>query len=293
MRYQGEVVEIMSMSQCPNRCPHCFVTYEGEIPFKTLDHLMADLVPLHKEVILNGTELLMDDAYLDMCGKYKQDFIYTNGKLLTKEKMEVLKRNDIHRISVSLHYGQQESISRISLNEVVDVIEQARDEGFEVRVLCVISKENLMLVPEICDFVASLHIRGVKFINLLYSGGGQNFKDKLLDEKDLPVFFDLLHQAREKYDKEKFYITRAGNFGYNKKYGDNFICPAGKDFVLLTPNGSVYPCNAMVYPEYRIGHWDETGIYIEKQLMHGEKTCMALNRQLNILKGGAANEVTE
>ena len=76
-------------------------------------------------IILNGTELLMNDKYLNLCNKYHQNFIYTNGMLLTKEKMNILKKNNINRISISLHYGIQEQISKVGLADVARKIKEA------------------------------------------------------------------------------------------------------------------------------------------------------------------------
>lgn len=281
-RYTGKAVQIMAMSECPNKCEHCFIHFKGHIGFDDLDKMLSDYTKEYEEVILNGTELIMDERYIDLCVKYGQDFIYTNGMLLTPEKRKMIIDKGIKRISISLHYGIQEQLSKASLEEISEVIKETIADGLSVRVLCVISKDNYKLLPDIADYVYSLGVKSLKFINMLDEGKAETFDDVFLTQEEIYEFFDILEKTRAKYDKTDFYITRNGAFGNDPKRENHFMCPAAKDFILLTPDHCVYPCNGLNYPEYQIGYWDETGIYITREIEHGEKECMVLKRQLNL-----------
>lgn len=279
-KYNGDTVEIMAMSECPNNCEHCFINYKGHIDFYELEQILNNYTKIHKEVILNGTELLMNDKYLELCSKYNQDFIYTNGKLLTKEKREILKQYGIKRISISLHYGIQEQISKSNLIDISQIIMDTVSDGFSVRVLCTISKDNYKLIPTIAEYVKSLGATSLKFINMMKEGKAESFEDVFLNEEELIEFFNILETTRKKYDKSDFYITRNGGFGNDENRKNNFKCVAGKDIVVITPEHKVYPCNFLIYEDYCIGHWDETGIYIDKEIEHSKKECLALKKQL-------------
>lgn len=85
-KYEGSSIEIMAMSECPNHCEHCFINYKGHINFSNLENMLKNYNQMYKNVILNGTELLINDRYLELCALNKQNFIYTNGKLLTSDK---------------------------------------------------------------------------------------------------------------------------------------------------------------------------------------------------------------
>ena len=65
-RYDGRAVEIMAMAECPNNCEHCFIKYNGHINFNTLEQMIQQYHKEYDEVILNGTELLMNDKYLEL-----------------------------------------------------------------------------------------------------------------------------------------------------------------------------------------------------------------------------------
>ena len=280
MKYNGNNVEIMAMSECPNHCEHCFINYSGHIEFDCLDKMMADYCKNYKQVILNGTELLINRKYIDLCSKYGQNFIYTNGKLLTKGKRNLLKLKGISRVSISLHYGMQEQISKLSICEVSRIIQETIEDGIKVRVLCTISKENYQLVPEIAEYVHSLGVSSLKFINLYKEGKANSLENIILNQEEITEFFQLLDLTRKKYDKKEFYITRSGTFGNDIKRANNFICEAGTNSIVITPDHKVYPCNALLYDEYCIGYWDETGIYIDKIINHNKKECLALEKQL-------------
>ena len=57
MKYAGKTVQIMAMSECPNKCKHCFVEYTGHIPIDELDRMLNNYVKIYDKVIINGTEL--------------------------------------------------------------------------------------------------------------------------------------------------------------------------------------------------------------------------------------------
>lgn len=282
-KYTGKAVQIMAMSECPNKCEHCFIHYKGHIDFKDLDKMLSDYSKEYEEVILNGTELIMDERYIDLCVKYGQDFIYTNGMLLTPENRKMIIDKGIKRISISLHYGIQEQLSKASLEEISQVIKDTIADGLSVRVLCVISRDNYKLLPEIAEYVYSLGVKNLKFINMLSEGKAETFDDVFLSQAEINEFFDILEETKKKYDKKDFYVTRNGAFGNDEKRKNHFYCPAGKDFILLTPDHRVFPCNGLNYDEYCIGYWDETGIYVNDSFQHGEKECMVLKRQLKNL----------
>ena len=213
----------------------------------------------------------MDGTFLDSNKQFDPEFIDIFYKL--KEK-------GINLISISLHYGIQEQISKSSLEEISKVIIDAVKDGFSVRVLCTITKDNYKLVPYIAEYVHSLGVNSLKFINMLKEGNAENLGDIFLNQNDINEFFDILEETRKQYDKNEFYITRNGSFGNDEKRPNNFMCPAGEDFVIITPDHKVYPCNGLNYDEYCIGHWDDTGIYIDKKIEHSKKMCLALKRQL-------------
>ena len=284
MKYEGKYVQIMAMSECPNNCEHCFIHYKGHINFDELDTMMESYSKDYS-IILNGTELLMNDKYLELCNKYHQNFIYTNGMLLTKEKMDVLKKNNINRISISLHYGIQEQISKVGLTDVSHKIKEAIANGFEVRVLCTVDKDNYKILPEIAEFVKSLGVKSLKFINMLKEGKAEdNIGDVFLNQEEINEFLDILYEVRKKYDKDDFYVTRNGAFGNDKRNKNNFHCPAGEDLVLLTPDHRVFPCNGLQYDEFCIGHWDDDGVYIDKEFKHDNNECYVLKRQLKMIE---------
>ena len=280
MKYAGKTVQIMAMSECPNKCKHCFVEYTGHIPIDELDRMLNNYVKIYDKVIINGTELLMNEKYIELCQKYGQDFIYTNGRLLTPETRIMLKKHGIRRLSISLHYGIQDKISNIDISEISQKIRETVGDGFEVRVLCNISKDNYKMVPEIAEYVYSLGARGIKFINLIKEGKGKNYVSNILSKQEIDEFFFYLNNVRKKYEKEKFYISRNGGFGNDERRKNNFKCPAGSEWVTLLPDHSVHPCNGLLYSEYKIGEWDENAIYINEPFEHDCKYCTVLGLQL-------------
>ena len=246
-KYEGKTVQIMMMSECPNNCTHCCIHYKGHIEFNKIEEMIEQYQGEGKEVILNGTELLMNERYLQLCKKAGQDFIYTNGRLFNEKNRKLLKKYNINRVSVSLHYGIQEQLSHEKLEDISQIIRDAVAEGFEIRVLCDISKDNYKILPEIASYVNGLGVKSLKFINMIKEGRAEDIGDIFLDKEELKEFFSILEETRKQYNPEEFYVTRNGAFGDDEIRKNNFYCPAGKDWIILTPDGYVYPCNGLNY----------------------------------------------
>ena len=138
------------------------------------------------------------------------------------------------------------------------------------------------MLPEICEYTKNLGAKGIKFINLVKEGNATKYdNDVFLNKKDLLEFFNILYETRKLYNKEEFYVARACQFGNDLEHKSNFYCSVGVgELVLLTPDGSVYPCNCSLHDDAKIGHWDEEKIYIDNEIFYDPNECTGLKRQL-------------
>ena len=96
-----------------------------------------------------------------------------------------------------------------------------------------------------------------------------------LSSENYREFFELLHKIRDKYDKNILEIQRCGSFGHDTYGKSNFLCDAGVDFVCITPDKKVYPCNFFCKPGNEIGYYKDGKIYITKEFKNDQTKCLA------------------
>lgn len=278
--FSGEMIEVLAMSECPNHCEHCCVNYKGHIDFDTLSSLFEICKERNMKMLISGTELLMDEKYLEFCNKIGQNFIYTNGALLNDKNYALMKKYGINRISLSYHYGIQDQLTHIDQDKIDSILSKAVSEGFYVRAFCTVTKDNINYMSKVAERAYGLGAKSIKFLNMLEEGRAAEKDFRILDRTDLKQFFKNVNDIRKKYDKKDFYVTRNGAFGYDTENRCNFRCTAGHETVVLAPNGNIYPCVGLMYDEYIIGYWTDKKIIIEKEFDRGEHICKVLERQL-------------
>lgn len=265
-RFQSEqptvVLMVNDKSDCNMNCTHCFLGYEGtRSPEEVVG--LVDRFRTNYRVIVAGSETLTDLGYLEAYRRAGQKYILTNGLLLHQkpELFGLLRDIGIEEIQLSLHFGIQEDLHSVSERIVRDVIQKAKAEGFRVQVAVTITPENYQNVKEMCGQVRGMEVDRIRFIKYLKFGSAREEDRSKLTDPERKTFFDLVDNARRKYDKAELTIQIAGNFGPREgTRGEelakcNRYCPAGEKLFVIAPNGQVYGCPYLM--EYPIGELTE------------------------------------
>lgn len=276
--FKGSKVTIMSCSDCNIKCKHCYVSYKGNFA----DNELYDLCEkLSKKYLLNinGTEVLMQNGYLESINLIRQFRVLTNGLVLTTKPniLEEIKKTSINMIAMSYHFGIHNDVSSVKEETLKKNIKIIQDAGLNVELMCTITKENFNKIEEICEEVLKLGVHKIRFVNYLKTGNAMSIeKDYILSEDEKKIFFRLLKKARKKYPKEQLLIKRCGTFGNdNENPKCNFKCSAGYEEVVIAPDKKVYPCIFLVKPEYIIGEYKDAKVIINKDINHNRKKCLA------------------
>lgn len=265
-RFQSEqptvVLMVNDKSDCNMNCTHCFLSYEGtRSPEEVVE--LVDRFRTNYRVIVAGSETLTNLGYLEAYRRAGQKYILTNGLLLHQkpELFDLLREYGIEEIQLSLHFGIQEDLHSVPEKIVRDVIQQAKVKGFRVQVAVTITTENCQNVEEMCSQVREMEVDRIRFIKYLKFGSAREEDRSKLTDSERKTFFDLVDEARSKYDKAELTIQIAGNFGPREgTKGEelakcNQYCPAGEKLFVIAPNGQVYGCPYLM--EYPIGEMTE------------------------------------
>lgn len=253
--YTGKRVVIMICSKCNMNCKHCYVSYKGNRNPDELIELVTKLKDKY-ELELNGAEVLTDLEYLKAFKLAGQHFLLSNGKAIidNPNTIDALKENEINSVSLSYHFGVQDSFAAVPEEKLNEVIKKLHENNIDVRLMTTITAKNYNQIEEMCKKSIDLGVKGIKFTNLVAQGKNFDLYNYLLNEEEKKQFFEQLSKVREEYDKDTLIIERCGTFGKNLCVSkSNFKCICGRDQVVLTPNNSLYPCVFLAKSGYEIG----------------------------------------
>ena len=275
--FDGNLVKIMSCSNCNTKCKHCYISYKGSFSSDDLLEIVKILKNKY-EIKINGTEPLITPEYLKSFKEANEDKVLTNG-LVFKDNYDYLddvRNAGIKRVCISYHFELHDLISMVDKEYLRNLFPIVRKHGLNLEIMTTISSINCNKVLEYCKKAIELGANYIHFTNYMLQGNAKNMDDKLvLSEEQRKEFFRQIMLARELYSKDELYITRCGTFDKNpfKEDGENFRCMAYNEMVVLTPELKVYPCNFQASPGNEIGYYKNGKIFIKDGLKFNSKEC--------------------
>ena len=296
---------------CPSTCLYCsFTSYNIDAYKKKVDEYIDSVIKeidyvanAFKDKKLNtvyfggGTPTTLSDAQLDkLITKVKNSFDFSHlqeftveaGRpdSITREKLQVLKKHGVSRISINPQTMKQETLDIIgrkhTVEQVIDAFKMAREEGFDninmdfivglpnegIEDVRYTMEETLKLNPDSIT-VHSLAIKRAARLNM--------FKDeyKELSIENNREIMNLTAQYAEKMGMKPYYLYRqkniAGNMenvGYAKEGCEgiyNILIMEEKQTIIALGAGSV---TKYVYPDgeriERVDNVKNVDLYIER-----------------------------
>jgi MoaA/NifB/PqqE/SkfB family radical SAM enzyme len=271
-------------SKCNARCRHCYISYNGERNPEDAIAVVQKLQSRGYEVVIAGSETLLNPDYLEVYKQAEQRHLLTNGIILDRDRslFFALRGHGIEELVLSMHFGIQRDIWSVSDNLVARVIGSACARNFRVSVFTVISSRNYHLLGQICETAVLLGVKELHPLRFVCAGKGASMRHMALSAEELSAFFGEVDRIRKKYPKSVLEINLHGNFGPRPGTGgvalakENKYCPAGIDTVAIDPQNNVYGCPFLMQPENKIGRYENGKIIIEKNLFEGRRdTCIA------------------
>ncbi|MDO8741265.1 MAG: radical SAM protein [Candidatus Woesearchaeota archaeon] len=273
-------IVIMANSECNigNKCKHCHISYKGHRKPKETVKLVEELTMQGFQVIIAGSEPLLNLSYLAAYEKAGQKYILTNGILLHKNPQifDELHEHGIEEVKMSLHFGIQENLKSVPEEIVAKAVHEAKRRGFKVQISTTISQKNYRCVPDACKRSHELGADSIKFIRYIKSGKAiEDFSSSAISENERRTFFGLIDSAREMYDKDAIEIRLHGNFGPKKGTNGeelakaNSYCPAGNSFFVVSPDNAVYGCPFLM--QQPIGKLTKYRVHIDRELCSGKR----------------------
>ena len=242
--------------RCNAKCTFCDYWKEKvpevEIDYSSLQKLIKPLV-----ISITGGEPLLKQNLTSIIKDLRRNdsavyiLMITNGALLTYEKALELKKAGLNQLSISLDYlgekhGQHRGIPGL-YEKITKLLPQISKIGFDlVAFNTVIMDDNLGDIPKIVELAKKNKIQ-VSFSS--FSDMKNNNQNLWVKPANLSKLTDLIAFLKKTKKENKrlikssnYYLDNVINYFTGK---DIYNCPAGKFWILVTPDGKIKRCAEM------------------------------------------------
>jgi MoaA/NifB/PqqE/SkfB family radical SAM enzyme len=276
------ILMVNSKQECNLRCLHCYLPYGGMRTPEDALETTKQLQDHGHQVIIAGSETLVDPSYLKAYQQAGQKYLLTNGILLHRDNYlyDALQEHGIKAIRSSIHFGLEDELRSASPYTVAEVLGKAQQRGIRTEVSTTITPNNYLDVQGMCKIAKGYGVSSIQFLKMIKSGRG--IDRETLNPEQILEFFDLVQEARTRYSKDDLDIRVHGNFSARpgskgeKSASRNCYCNGGKSIVAIDPDDKVYSCPFTMGPDAVIGHLNKGEIVIERELFSNKRDrCIA------------------
>lgn len=262
-------VRIELTNRCPNKCVYCDLRGKEEPSKEELFRLINELKSLgNKKISFSGGEPVMRDdigEIIDYTKKLGISPEMNSSGFMVKEKIDKLKNLDVIKISLD---GNREIHTEMtgrkkSFDEALSAIEACRKAGIKVVITTTLTKYNVKI--NVIDYLLELAKKYDAMIafqpvkKMVYSK--YNIDDIMPEADEFKKAVEYLIEVKK---KKPYYLrnTISGlKYIYNFPEYKNKVCVAGKLFIIVDIDGTVYPCDRVDF-EYKdeLPNWKEYGL---------------------------------
>lgn len=301
-------------SRCNLKCLHCYTkSIQGEelrpnYSKKDIALMAKNIGSVEPEVIyISGGEPLIDKdlpIFLKEARKIasKSLCLCTNGMLISDKLVEILKKNGVNGVSLSLRHPDPLKESKISQSKevhgrVLEAIKKLKLAGIDVALEMTIMKSNCDSIDDFIDLCVHNNVSTMIFKRFRPIGRGEENNFALSKIKNKQVLHHIFLKSKQNpnlnikvhdplYSLE-FYEHLKNNktkdesplSGFDccssmKIGGDDYWgCNAGIEWVGIDPLGNVSPCPLLLYTGLIIGNIREKSL---KEIMEKSPEIKAL-----------------
>lgn len=251
-------VTIEITEKCNLYCDHCYLNAScnktTSIDYASFESLVKELKENNVlSIELTGGEVFMNkdaDAILELAfAEFAQVAVLTNGTILKKSSLEILKRNkDKLVVSISLDSVSEEIHDSFrgfkgAFKSTCRTIKTLSDEGIHVRVASSIFDKNMWEIDKLAELSKRLGAEIFVYNFIEDFGRGIEFNESnaiASSEKYRKYLNDTVHKYKDIIPiiESEFFLKASSN------------CGAGINSFLIGSNGDIRPC--AIFPKNKI-----------------------------------------
>jgi MoaA/NifB/PqqE/SkfB family radical SAM enzyme len=205
-------------------------------------------------VRITGSDLLLYETLVELLPYVDQDYLLGNLFSLPKipdEKLNQLPKFGIKRIFLTSPLSSNTAVK----GNLESAIKKIHRSGLEVALTYVLDRTNIHNYESMIAEALELNADSMRFMRYLPPIGEE--KTFLTDEEIEPIIRKI-YKIRSKIPRERLGIYLHGQMGtwFRKEKGK--VCEAGERLFIVGLDNLVYPCEFLMYSDFRLGHFDVT-----------------------------------
>lgn len=243
---------------CNFQCKHCYIprSYSKKakrIPFKVYKRFFSELKQIGGLAVCftGGEPLLFAEDLFEMLDMIRDEkmipVIYTNGSLVTREIARKIREKRVLDISVTLYGSRPETMDNFtklpgSFEKAVQGIKWLIEENNHVNVRWPVTRENIEEFTAFYDLACELGARPSHYTFLDCAlDGSEHAYELQMDENDFVRYLDIF-STLDVFSEYFPNIEKSDKVVRQKMLGQCDICSAGRGYIYLRSDGSIYPC---------------------------------------------------
>lgn len=261
--------------KCNLLCRHCFIDggLNPEPEFSTHDATkVIDALGQMKVLYLSfsGGEPFMRSDIFELAG-YAADYgmrvdIATNGTLINRKLAKRIAGSKIFQVQVSIDGTEAVHDSfrgkKGAFSKSAEAVRRMLDAGVIVSISHTVRKGNINETQWVIDWAMYTGCAGIKLIPFFPVGRGmKNASEYMVSRKEIKQLYTMI-SAMRKYVPVGFHIYSEMEYGNDPEYqgrtGTVQVCPAGKESMIIYPDGTVFACPFLT--DYPVGKLPEDQI---------------------------------
>ena len=277
--YQPRNVHFDITSRCNSNCIYCIssdlMKNQKELSIKDIVGTIKQLNDLGMWILtLSGGEPLLRDDIFDILDYTKKQGILvnilTNGLVIDDsiskklEKYKLLTKIQVSLDSYNPEHHEKHRGVKGCFKETMQGINSLLKYDINPIISCVVTKINVGDIEKTIDFLNTIGIKRVRIAPASFFSEKTklNKKEILLDKQQLESLGKKVVSLSKKYKSMEFSISPV-LLSYKKDTGyipDILYCTVGQSILYISSSGDVYPCNGLIFPEFKIGNINNKSI---------------------------------
>lgn len=262
-------VRVELTNRCPNKCIYCDLKTSPEPSKEEIFRLIEELKAIGTQKISfsGGEPMLREDIgeIIDFTVANRISAEMNSCGFMVKNRIDKIKNLDVIKISLDGPENIHSIISgrKDSFSEAISAIEVAKNAGIVVVIVTTLTKYNTSIeaVNAIIDIAKRYDVM-VAFqpVKKMYYSKF-NLTEIMPEPEKYRKVIDYLIEFKKKNPWLLRNTLRGLKYIYDHPVYKNKICVAGRLFVIIDVDGTVYPCDRVDFKyDYPLPDWRKLGI---------------------------------
>lgn len=261
-------LHIEIISECNERCIHCYIPHDYKISYIETD-LFYDVLEQCKNMrllhlTLSGGEPMLHKNFCDFLRKCREyDFsvnVLSNLTLLNDKIIKEMKMNPLLGVQVSLYSMNSDIHDEItqmkgSFEKTKNAILKLIENDIPLQISCPIMKQNRNCYNEVIKWAKKHKIHAGDDYGLIarYNHTTQNLSCRLSINEIKEVIDDKVANDAKYLEQIETEVEKKKN-----TTSTDFVCSVCHSTICIADNGNVYPCAG--WQDYVVGNVKETSL---------------------------------